>query len=56
MENEELKPCPFCGAKAKPRKSKALRDHHVVKCRSGHSDGFIYTDKDAAVAAWNARA
>ena len=55
---DNLKPCPFCGAKAELRNSKwANRDHYGVIC----TDCAVWFDERAdhgaeAIAAWNTRA
>lgn len=53
---KKLLPCPFCGAKAKRKKSKAFFGTFTVQCKSGHFDGFFYHTASDATAAWNARA
>lgn len=55
---DDLKPCPFCGAKAELRNSKwANKDHYGVTC----TDCAVWFDERAdhgaeAIAAWNTRA
>jgi len=52
----ELKPCPFCGAKATARRSKLIIGAYEVKCRDGHINGLIWDTKQKAIAEWNRRA
>ncbi len=51
MENK-LKPCPFCGGKA--RHFECLE--YVVKCLDCDAEGPIRETVEAAIEAWNRRA
>ena len=55
MSNEKLKPCPFCGGKAK-----LLADHGNIKfwvcCKKCIADTLIYDSKQEAIESWNRRA
>lgn len=56
-----LKPCPFCGGKAKMQVKidRLLGNKYVAFCVDRHCNGRIYrkyTTERAAVAAWNERA
>ena len=55
MTAPEIKPCPFCGGKAKVEKSRTLRGAVFIACRRGHSDGTLYASLSTAIAAWNTR-
>lgn len=49
----ELKPCPFCGGKAKTQSF--YRDHRVY-CRTCNASTMCYYEtKEKAIAAWNRR-
>lgn len=56
--NEELKPCPFCGGKAKYLdSSNEYEDYHEVCCKD-KTCTYSLTErgtKEAAYAAWNTR-
>lgn len=62
--NEELKPCPFCGSKA--RLVHTLDDEWYVECSQCDSEGggfcsclpstWLYGTKQEAIEAWNRRA
>ena len=60
MENEKLKPCPFCGGEAeinRVNKSTVLPQYKVYYCyckQCGCATGACATEKLAAVA-WNTR-
>ena len=62
--SKELKPCPFCGGKAKlcsreVKQMQILEDtikfHNVICERCGAMAGVFYATEDEAVAAWNHR-
>jgi Lar family restriction alleviation protein len=54
MMSEELKKCPFCGGEAAMRHLENVSFYVVcTKCNAGIE---TYSDKDAAIAAWNRRA
>lgn len=52
----ELLPCPFCGEAAQVAGSLFFTDAISVECGNGHSNGWLYADRDEAVSAWNRRA
>lgn len=49
---EELEKCPFCGSKAKERKSKGL---YYVFCTNCFVKTVDSITQDAAISAWNRR-
>lgn len=51
-----MKPCPFCGAKANLIFGQLNYRMYQIDCDKGHTDGFLYSTKAAAIAAWNTRA
>ena len=51
----ELKPCPFCGAKAKFKGGRLSQDSVTIWCENLHRSGGFAT-KEAAAADWNTRA
>ena len=50
----ELKPCPFCGGKARQYDGKT--DFHGVTCQKCSCKVFGYASAGAATRAWNRRA
>ena len=64
MSNTELKPCPFCGGKAKMYAGNLLRsdsDNEMIKvlylrCTSCGAKSGAYTRAEMAKEAWNRRA
>ena len=50
--NNELKPCPFCGAHAK---IKTLFDDFYIEIFEGRATRAIYATKQDAIDAWNSR-
>ena len=58
--SEQLKPCPFCGGKAKLCIDEEAHYGLYVECQSCHAttDKWIPESywKDSALAAWNQRA
>ena len=48
--NDELKPCPFCGAHAK---IKTLFDDFYIEIFEGRATRAIYATKQDAIDAWN---
>ena len=54
---KELKPCPFCGGKAKilSRAIDWLLDEHIIKCESCNCRTDTYETKGEAREAWNKR-
>ena len=48
--NDELKPCPFCGAHAK---IKTLFDDFYIEIFEGRATRAIYATKQNAIDAWN---
>lgn len=56
IECEELKPCPFCGSKA--RLERGTEDHEIV-CSNPDCEAAIgvwtFLSKADAIAAWNRR-
>lgn len=50
--NNELKPCPLCGAHAK---IKTLFDDFYIEISEGRATRAIYATKQAAIDAWNNR-
>ena len=63
---DELKPCPFCGGKAKYQQFSSPRHYYSVSCNmcGCHTDGFSLSQSDwsaaknkaANAAVWNRRA
>lgn len=51
MEEIKLKPCPFCGGKAKIVKTYTI----WVKCINCHASANCHSTKKEAAAAWNRR-
>ena len=56
MTTPKLKPCPFCGAKAKVSKWCPPGPFYIAKCKEGHTIGFLHLSKQAAANEWNERA
>lgn len=58
MKNE-LKCCPFCGARGTVRKKINLKAWIVecsnVKCPASYMIGYDYDSKEEAIEAWNRR-
>ena len=56
----ELKPCPFCGAKAEVRQKRALNTWIVecsnLLCPASYMIGMDYDTEDEAIEVWNRRA
>jgi Lar family restriction alleviation protein len=54
---EELKPCPFCGKKAKLHRLFGLPKFWKVSCKNFYCAGMTkcYREKQLAIAAWNKR-
>lgn len=50
--NNELKPCPLCGAHAK---IETLFDDFYIEIFEGRATRVIYATKQAAIDAWNNR-
>lgn len=57
--DSNLKPCPFCGKKAKMHK-RLNTPYHAVVCEDtrcpGHNLYILFWDEEEAVQAWNRRA
>lgn len=53
MQNEELKPCPFCGGAADKAKTATV---HYMSCTECNADGPFQQNAEDAAAAWNRRA
>lgn len=51
MNNENLKPCPFCGGEAY-LDNPAFLEHYVI-CRSCGFSSLLYNSDIKAIAAWN---
>ena len=49
----ELKPCPFCGGKAKERY--ACLNGVFVQCNECRVSTYVFSSQDAATRAWNKR-
>lgn len=58
MKNEELKPCPFCGSKAKLRKEghREYAPTYSVECTKCLAKTFSIMVKQDAIEHWNGRA
>lgn len=56
--SEELKPCPFCGGKAKliEEKHREYPSTYIVACKGMCIRQYPYKDKNRALEAWNRRA
>lgn len=56
----ELKPCPFCGNNAKPRRFRSgilkYKAVHYVECAVCRIRTSVELDIDTAIEAWNRRA
>jgi Lar family restriction alleviation protein len=51
----KLKPCPFCGGKAKLKLTPNLR-HFYVRCENGDVEQLLlHVTKAEAIEAWNRR-
>lgn len=56
MNNEELKPCPFCGGEAEIVEDSLFgEDYYAGRCRSCAATSIFEFTKEEAVAAWNRR-
>lgn len=55
METNVLKPCPFCGEKAKHVYFK-FTDTHSVLCRNCGAESYEFGTEEEAIEAWNRRA
>lgn len=56
MNNEELKPCPFCGGEAEIVEDRLYgEDYYAGRCRSCAATSIFEFTKEEAIAAWNRR-
>lgn len=55
MENEELKPCPFCGGKANIEGGKSPYWVYWIKCYECRVETEAYDFEEDAIAVWNRR-
>jgi Lar family restriction alleviation protein len=58
-ELNELKPCPFCGERAKVLRNRSAggigRDGYYVQCELCHAEGPFDFGKSGAIEQWNTR-
>ena len=54
MENEELKPCPFCGGKAYIEKNR-YKYAYWIKCYDCRVETEAYDYVEEAINVWNRR-
>lgn len=52
--SEELKPCPFCGGKAK-LVATSYGDCYVIYCTKCYTKQNYFINKNKAITAWNTR-
>ena len=56
MNNEKLKPCPFCGGEAEIVEDRLYSDdYYAGRCKSCAATSIFEFTKEEAVAAWNRR-
>lgn len=53
----ELKPCPFCGGEAEPKKSHVIAEHQywIAYCYSCGARTVPHSSEEGAIEAWNTR-
>lgn len=58
-DNEELKPCPFCGGRVEVRGSRTILDMFEIKCCSFEKciidRSAPFYEKDILIKTWNTR-
>ena len=59
MNNEALKPCPFCGSKGELHQKRSLETWIVEctknSCPASYMIGYDYDTSEEAIEAWNRR-
>lgn len=52
---DELKPCPFCGATGRTLELSVAMGDHWVLCGHCHCNSGCYNSDEAVIRAWNQR-
>lgn len=55
MSETNLKPCPFCGGKARTQENNHYKDIWSVMCKNCFTESDRYHTEENAIEAWNTR-